>query len=80
MYEIYTKKTCPFCRKAKDLLDLHGISYIEYRVDIDLKRKTELLERNPEAKTVPQIFDSDGDLIGGFNDLEEIMDDYGHNM
>ena len=31
--EIYTWSTCPFCRRAKHLLDQKGVNYTEYTID-----------------------------------------------
>ena len=33
--EIYTWRTCPFCVRAKGLLDRKGVSYTEHSVDGD---------------------------------------------
>ena len=33
--EIYTWKTCPYCRRAKQLLDYKGVDYTEYQIDGD---------------------------------------------
>ena len=33
--EIYTWKTCPFCIRAKGLLDDKGVDYTEYAIDGD---------------------------------------------
>jgi glutaredoxin 3 len=65
---IVTKKEyCPFCEKAKNLLDLKGIDYVEKVIGIDYT-KDELLVLVPGAKSVPQIF-IDDDHIGGCDDL-----------
>ena len=43
--EIYTWKTCPFCLKAKALLDTKGVKYIEHSVDGDEKARDEMAAR-----------------------------------
>jgi thioredoxin reductase (NADPH) len=52
---------------AMNFFDSKGIKYEVYDAD-DPKIFSEMLERNPAARTVPQIF-IDDDLIGGYTDL-----------
>lgn len=65
--EIYTKDYCPFCRKAKDLLDRKGVAYEEIDVTHDPQRYLEVQRRSGQS-TVPQIF------VGGIHigNCEEI--------
>lgn len=67
--EIYTKKTCMFCDKAKAWMKEHGIPYEEYEVSSP-KEFTAMQERVPGAKTVPQIL-IEGHVIGGYDVLKE---------
>ncbi|WGV98708.1 glutaredoxin [Vibrio sp. YMD68] len=73
---VYGKATCPFCVKAKNLLDNAGI---EYRYHDVVKDSAALYRMIPEVKahigqktpvTVPQIW-LDGQYIGGADNLEE---------
>ena len=66
--EIYSKSNCIFCDKAKHLFNSMNIEYVEHNAE-DQATFTELMERNPAARTMPQIFIND-QLIGGFTDLE----------
>lgn len=66
---IYSKTNCPYCIRAKTLLQQKGIEY-EERVIGEGYTKQQLLEAVPNARTVPQIF-LDGVLIGGFDDLQK---------
>jgi glutaredoxin len=34
--EIYTKSYCPFCQRAKELLRIKGVAFIEHDVTTDL--------------------------------------------
>jgi glutaredoxin 3 len=61
--EIYTTKVCPFCLKAKKLLDSLGASYQEISVDDEEDRK-KMVERTGGARSVPQIF-IEGKLVDG---------------
>jgi glutaredoxin 3 len=66
--EIYTTKTCPYCVKAKALLDRKGAKYKEIDVSGDDEARIKLVEKSNGLKTVPQIF-IDGKHIGGCDDM-----------
>ena len=66
--EIYTKSYCPYCVKAKLLLDRKGVAYQEIDVEHDKMRFEEILQRAPARRTVPQIFINDFH-VGGCDDL-----------
>ena len=65
--EIYTKDYCPFCARAKALLDRRNAPYDEYDVTSDTALQEEMQTR-ANRRTVPQIF-IDGVHIGGSDDL-----------
>ena len=67
--EIYSRSNCSYCVMAMNFFDSKGIKYDVYSAD-DPKVFEEMLERNPQARTVPQIF-IDDELIGGYTDLVE---------
>lgn len=69
--EIYTKFACPYCYRAKHLLDNKGVAYTEYDVSAGGAKRQEMVERAPGARTVPQIF-IDGKAIGGSDDLHAL--------
>lgn len=69
--EIYTKFGCPYCFRAKRLLDEKGVSYKEYELNTMPGRRAEMLERAPGRTTVPQIF-INGRHVGGSDDLAEL--------
>lgn len=66
--EIYTTMTCGYCHRAKQLLSSKGVDFTEFDVTMGGEKKREMLERKPDARTVPQIF-IDGVAIGGSDDL-----------
>lgn len=66
--EVYTKFACPFCVRAKQLLDQKGVEYTEYDVSMGGDKRDEMVSRAPGARTVPQIFINDK-AIGGSDDL-----------
>jgi len=67
--EVYTKSSCTFCAKAKAWFQDHGIAYTEHDVS-SAAAFSEMKQRLPEARTVPQIL-MDGHLIGGYDTLKE---------
>ena len=67
--EIYTKSNCSFCEMAKQYFDSQNIGYSLHDVE-NVETFNELLNRNPSARTMPQIF-IDDQLIGGYTDLIE---------
>ena len=69
--EIYTKIYCGFCYRAKHLLDSKGVEYLEHDITLGGPKREEMLERKPDASTVPQIF-IDGQAIGGSDDLARL--------
>ena len=66
--EIYSSVWCPFCYRAKRLLEQKGVDYKEIEVSDNPNLKSEMLSRSDGRYTVPQIF-IDGQHIGGCNDL-----------
>jgi glutaredoxin 3 len=66
--EIYTKWGCPYCFRAKALLEGKGVALTEYDVTMGGPKRAEMAERAPGQSTVPQIF-IDGRHIGGCDDL-----------
>lgn len=67
MYTIYTKNNCSYCVKAKQLFKSKNIEYVEKNIEI-LDYRLELLNKYPEAKTVPQIFVNNS-RVGGYDEL-----------
>lgn len=69
--EIYTTQTCPYCVKAKRLLDAKDVDYVERDVTGDDAGREELLKKSGGMRTVPQIF-INGQHIGGCDDLHAL--------
>ena len=68
--EIYSKDFCGYCDAAKNLMEMKGMDYTEYRIGSVGVTKEVLLERIPNARTVPQII-IDDTVIGGFNEFRD---------
>lgn len=72
--DIYTTQVCPYCVRAKALLDRKGATYSEIRVDLDDDMRAEMMERSGGRRTVPQIFIGDYH-VGGCDDLHALDKD-----
>ncbi len=69
--DIYTTMWCPFCARAKALLQRKGVAYHEIDVDAQPGGRAEMVQRAHGGRTVPQIF-IDGEHIGGCDDLQAL--------
>jgi glutaredoxin 3 len=64
---MYATAICPYCVRARQLLERKGVQFEEIRVDKDREQRKEMIQRSSRT-TVPQIFI--GDLhIGGYDDM-----------
>jgi glutaredoxin 3 len=68
LVEIYCKTFCPYCWRAKHLLDSKRVEYKEIAVDFGGEARRQMIERANGRTTVPQIFIG-GEHIGGCDDL-----------
>lgn len=67
---IYTKSWCPYCIRAKALLDAKQASYQEIDIEREPQRRAEMITRSGR-NTVPQIFIG-ATHVGGCDDLHEL--------
>ncbi len=66
--KMYTTQVCPFCVRAKALLQQRGVLQIdEVRVDLDPEQRQQMMALTGR-RTVPQIFIGDTH-VGGCDDL-----------
>ncbi len=66
--EIYSTTYCPYCVRAKQLLDAKDVDYTEIDVTGDEAARVALVEKSGGRKTVPQVF-INGVSVGGYDDL-----------
>lgn len=66
--EIYTWSTCPFCIRAKALLQKKGVEFTEYCIDGDNVAREKMAERAHGKRSLPQIFIDDRH-IGGCDNI-----------
>ncbi|MCP5146363.1 MAG: glutaredoxin 3 [Gammaproteobacteria bacterium] len=69
--EIYTTPFCPYCWRAKALLESRNLPFEEFDVARDRSLRKEMVERAGGRTTVPQIFIGNSH-IGGCDDLYEL--------
>jgi glutaredoxin 3 len=66
--KMYTTAYCPYCIRAKQILQAKGVAAIEeIRVDMDLDQRVKMMEITGR-RTVPQIFIGET-YVGGCDDL-----------
>jgi glutaredoxin 3 len=64
---LYTTRFCPYCVRARDLLDDKGVAYKDIAVDNNPQLRGEMITRSGQ-NTVPQIWIGE-QHIGGCDDL-----------
>jgi glutaredoxin 3 len=65
---MYTSQVCPYCRRAKALLERRGVTAIdEVRIDLEPGQRAQMIALTGR-RTVPQIFIGDTH-VGGCDDL-----------
>ncbi len=65
--EIFCTPFCPYCVRAKKLLEQKNVEYEDIRVDQEPDRHKEMITRSNRT-SVPQIF-IDDDHVGGCDEL-----------
>ncbi|WP_420137586.1 glutaredoxin 3 [Sphingomonas sp.] len=66
--EVYTKMFCPYCVRAKRLLEAKGAAFEEIDITMGGPQRAEMIQRANGRTTVPQIFIGETH-IGGSDDL-----------
>lgn len=69
--EVYYWTTCPYCKKARALLESKGVEYTGYDITGDEEARGKMVERTGGPRTVPQIFINDK-LVGGCDDIHAL--------
>lgn len=69
--EIYTTPLCPYCLRAKRLLDRKGVPFVEIDLWQQPSRREEMIRRAGGRRTVPQVF-VDGRGLGGSDELHAL--------
>ena len=69
--QIYTTSSCPYCSRAKALLQRKGVEFQEFNVERDPSLRATMTERSGGGRTVPQVF-INGRHVGGCDDLHAL--------
>ncbi len=64
---IYSTRVCPYCMRAKALLQSKRVPYTEFLVDADPAKREEM-EQKSNRRSVPQIFIGERH-VGGCDEL-----------
>ncbi len=67
---LYTTRFCPYCIRAKRLLDAKGVDYTDIAVDEEPEKRLEMMQRSGR-RTVPQIWIGEHH-IGGCDELHAL--------
>jgi glutaredoxin 3 len=67
---MYATGWCPYCSRARALLERKGVSWHEIDIEAEPARRAEMIARSGR-RTVPQVF-IDGRPVGGSDDLYEL--------
>lgn len=72
--KIYSTPTCPYCKKAKQLLDSNGIDYVSVDVSGDEEAMKEMVDKTGQM-SVPVLL-INGELVVGFDKkkIAELLD------
>ena len=70
-FAVYSKDGCPYCSKVKQVLDLSGLKYVEYKLGERFDRKSFYGEFG-EGSTFPQVV-MDGKKLGGCTDTVKYL-------
>lgn len=74
MLTVYSKNNCPFCVKAKYLLEQHGVAFEEIKIDETPAAREFIMAEG--HRTVPQIY-KDGKVFvaGGYQGLSKLTEE-----
>jgi glutaredoxin len=67
MITVYTKDDCPFCDRAKALLERKGVEYTTINIGIRTEAREFLVDQG--LRSVPQIFNGAELIQGGFQGI-----------
>lgn len=67
MITVYSKSNCPFCDRAKALLESKGVEYKTVSIEEDQDARQHLLDMG--LRSVPQIFNGTTIIPGGYQGI-----------
>lgn len=73
---LYTRETCGACQKSKLLLNNYDVPFKEVLIEQDISR-SELLDKFPDATSLPVITTTDTTIFNGYDGLVEFLKEKG---
>ena len=67
MITVYSKSNCPFCDRAKSLLESRGVAYTTISIEEDTDARQHLVDLG--LRSVPQIFNGTTLVPGGYQGI-----------
>ena len=67
---MYSTRFCPYCVRARKLLEKKGVEFTDIRVDSEPQLRAQMISR-AGSSSVPQIF-IDEEHVGGCDELYEL--------
>jgi len=74
MLTVYSKNNCPYCVRAKALLESKQVDYKEINIEEDPESRQFLLDQG--LRSVPQIFNGTTLIPGGYQGLAGKSEDF----
>ena len=74
MITVFSKSNCPYCDRAKQLLESRGVKYTEINIEYDPESRQMLVDKG--LRSVPQIFHGYELIPGGFDGLVKQSNDF----
>jgi glutaredoxin len=74
MITVYSKNNCPFCDRAKALLESKGVEYTVVNIEETPDARELLVDQG--LRSVPQIFNDGVLLAGGYQGLAGRPEDF----
>jgi glutaredoxin len=78
MWVVLGRTQCNFCDSAKALLQGANKQYTYYTLDDPSSKWLLTLVKKAGYTTVPQIFDNQGNYIGGYTELKQHLEEIEH--
>lgn len=74
MIKVISKNDCPYCDRAKQLLESKGVPFVEVNIEQDPTARQRLIEQG--LRSVPQIYFNDELIPGGYAGLNKQSDEF----
>jgi glutaredoxin len=78
MLTVYTKNNCPFCDRAKALLESRGVEYNAINLEDQPDARDFLVDQG--LRSVPQIFNGTTLLPGGYQGIAGQPEEFWTNL